>query len=156
MKKTIHSQSHEETLGIAMELGKKVTASVAIALHGDVGTGKTTFAQGFARGFDVPAGYYVTSPTYNIINEYPGRLRLHHMDLYRLGSPDELEHLGMDDIIASGSVIMVEWPRILMEYNGILSFDLHVRLETDGLCSREITFITSGLEGENLLKSLFC
>ncbi|MBF0234828.1 MAG: tRNA (adenosine(37)-N6)-threonylcarbamoyltransferase complex ATPase subunit type 1 TsaE [Desulfamplus sp.] len=133
---------------------------IAIALYGGLGAGKTTFVQGFAKGLGVPEQYYVTSPTYNIINEYPtekmdtkNSLMLYHMDLYRLGSPDELEYIGFDDIAASNnSVIIIEWPDIIDET--IIKFDLTIHITTDQDFNRKISFIPSGLEGSNLLNQL--
>ncbi|SLM27740.1 conserved hypothetical protein [Desulfamplus magnetovallimortis] len=151
MEIKFYSKSAVQTQKIAEKLASTINGKLAIALYGDLGAGKTTFVQGFANGLDVPEGYYITSPTYNIINEYPGRLPLYHMDLYRLGSSDELEYIGLDDIVASEGVIIVEWPE-LMEH-GIIQFDLSIKLVTDNLYNREISFIASGLEGVNLLRN---
>ncbi len=163
--------------------GKMVSKKIAIALYGDLGAGKTTFVQGFARGLGVAESYYVTSPTYNIINEYPVDLSkfstdksdesggdevdsindnaadkriltLYHIDLYRIGSPDELEYLGFDDIASSdNSVIIVEWPDIAAKGDkNIIQFDLQIRIEIDQHFNREISFIPYGLDAINLLK----
>jgi len=135
--------------------GNIVSRKIAIALYGDLGSGKTTFVQGFGRGLGVGENYYITSPTYNIINEYPaGLLTLYHIDLYRLGSPDELEYIGFDDIAASDkSAIIIEWPDIIDIYNKkILVFDMEIRIEIDREFNREISFIPYGLDAINLLK----
>ncbi|MGD9730943.1 MAG: tRNA (adenosine(37)-N6)-threonylcarbamoyltransferase complex ATPase subunit type 1 TsaE, partial [Desulfamplus sp.] len=149
--------------------GKMVSKKIAIALYGDLGAGKTTFVQGFARGLGVAESYYVTSPTYNIINEYPieisknnntifrkfsDKLTLYHIDLYRIGSPDELEYLGFDDIASSDNgVIIVEWPDIVAKGDkNIIQFDLEIRIEIDQHFNREISFIPYGLDAINLLK----
>lgn len=153
--------------------GKIVSKNIAIALYGDLGAGKTTFVQGFARGLGVAESYYVTSPTYNIINEYSieiskelsennntifrrfsDKLTLYHIDLYRIGSPDELEYLGFDDIASSdNSVIIVEWPDIVAKGDkNIIQFDLEIRIEIDQHFNREISFIPYGLDAINLLK----
>ncbi len=153
MKRIIKSQSSERTKEIGRVLGQAITSQCAIALTGDLGAGKTTFTQGFAKGLEVPEAYYITSPTYNIINEYPGRLPLFHLDLYRLGSADELEYLGLDDIIAIEGVMIVEWPELLEERPDLITFDLTIALETDDAFDRVISLISSGLEGANLLRN---
>lgn len=151
MEIKLHSSSHEQTKKIGTTLGSLITGRMAIALYGDLGTGKTTFVQGFARGLGVPESYYVTSPTYNIINEYPGRIDLCHMDLYRLASVDELEYIGLDDIVASDCVIIIEWPDIIDK--SYINFDLTIKISTDHQFNRDISLIASGLEGVNLLRN---
>ena len=88
------THSAEETRAFGERLGRHITAGTTIALTGDLGSGKTVFVQGIARGLHVPAEYYITSPTFTLINEYPGRLRLHHIDLYRIEDPIEIEEIG--------------------------------------------------------------
>ncbi len=147
-------------------LSKMLHKKSAIALYGDLGAGKTTFVQGFARGLGVPESYYITSPTYNIINEYPAdiskvgssipltKLTLYHIDLYRIGSPDELEYIGFDDVVTSNnSVIIIEWPDIIDKGGrNIVLFDLEVRIKIDNHFNRDISFIPYGLDSINLLK----
>lgn len=147
------TQSGDETRKLGEFLGKMISTPLSIALSGDLGAGKTTFVQGLARGLDVPDAYYVTSPTYTIINDYPGRLPLYHLDLYRLGSPDELDYLGIDDIIARKGVIVVEWPEIIA--GNSLRYDLELCFRTDRNFNRTISFSASGLESANLLQKLF-
>jgi len=146
---TLKSNSDELTREIGKKLGSLITGKLAIALYGDLAAGKTTFVQGFARGLDVSEEYYITSPTYNIINEYPGRITLYHMDLYRLGSADELEYIGLDDIAASESVMIIEWPDIIND--NLIEFDLTIHITTDPMFNRDISLIPSGLGGSNLL-----
>ncbi len=147
-----YSTSHDETQAVGEKLGRCITSRMVISLQGNLGAGKTTFVQGLARGLGVPDTYYVTSPTYTIINEYPGRIPLFHMDLYRLGEVDELEYLGFDDIMASPGVIIVEWPDILGEH--LVCFDLAITITTDTDFNRKIIIKPSGLKGTNLLMDL--
>jgi tRNA threonylcarbamoyladenosine biosynthesis protein TsaE len=95
-----------------MRLGERLGAGIAggavIALRGGLGAGKTTFAKGFARGLGVDEE--VTSPTYTIVSEYEGRLRLHHVDAYRLSGAEDFEAVGGADLLAdSGGVCLIEW-----------------------------------------------
>lgn len=79
-----------------------------LALSGPLGAGKTAFAKGIAKGLAVQEE--VTSPTFTIVSEYSGRLSLWHADLYRIGSAEELELLGFDDLISNEGVTIIEWP----------------------------------------------
>ncbi len=114
-EQSIHADSLQETFEIGVEIGSKLSSKTLITLNGDLGSGKTSFVQGLARGLDVPSEYYITSPTYNIINEYPGRHTLYHMDLYRIGDSDELYDIGFDDIIEGSGIVAIEWPDRLPE-----------------------------------------
>ena len=91
-----------ERLGVALKPGS------VIAYTGDLGAGKTAFTRGLAKGLQVPER--VTSPTFNIVNEYEGgRLPLFHFDMYRLGGADELFDIGWEDYLARNGVCAVEW-----------------------------------------------
>jgi len=146
----LYCTSHTQTQAVGEKLGTLISSRMIIALHGDLGAGKTTFVQGLAKGIGVPDTYYVTSPTYTLINEYPGRVPLFHMDLYRLGDIDELEYLGLDDILSSQGAIIVEWPEILGP--NFVAFDLDITITTDNSFNRKIIIKPSGLAGTNLLK----
>ena len=90
-------------------LGRALTPPVLITLTGELGVGKTTLAQSICRGYGVKEE--ITSPTYALVHEYAGaRSAVYHIDLYRLDSSDQLTNIGWDEIIASRSVILVEWP----------------------------------------------
>jgi tRNA threonylcarbamoyladenosine biosynthesis protein TsaE len=82
-------------------------------LTGELGTGKTTLVRGVARGLGVAHG--VKSPTFAILLTYPGRLTLHHLDLYRVGDPRDLDELGLDDLFGREGVTVVEWGERLGE-----------------------------------------
>ena len=91
-----------ERLGVALKPGS------VIAYTGDLGAGKTAFTRGLAKGLQVPER--VTSPTFNIVNEYEGgRLPLFHFDMYRLGGADELFDIGWEDYLTRNGVCAVEW-----------------------------------------------
>jgi len=103
------SSSPEETLALGVLLGQQLTSGSVVCLNGQMGSGKTCLVQGIARGLEVPKGLYVTSPSYSLINQYPGRLRLFHIDLYRLDDLGELEDLGLEEILGADGVTVVEW-----------------------------------------------
>jgi len=89
-------------------LGFSVSGGLVIALRGGLGAGKTTFTKGFARGLGIEEE--VTSPTYTIVSEYEGRLRLHHVDAYRLSGSEDFDSIGGEDLLSdSGGVCVIEW-----------------------------------------------
>jgi tRNA threonylcarbamoyladenosine biosynthesis protein TsaE len=106
-EETIASRSEEETLAAGERLGRRLTAGAVVLLFGDLGAGKTAFVRGLARGLGVPADE-VTSPTFTLVQEYRGRMTLHHVDLYRL-EPGEVADLGLDELTSGADVVAVEW-----------------------------------------------
>ncbi len=105
----ITTGSLEETKLLGQKIGASISAGTVICLTGDLGSGKTSFVQGLATGLGVPDDYYITSPTYVLINEYPGRYPLFHVDLYRIEDPADFEDIGLYEILHGGGVVAVEW-----------------------------------------------
>jgi tRNA threonylcarbamoyladenosine biosynthesis protein TsaE len=105
-----------------------------------------------ARGLDVPGSYYVTSPSFTLINEYPGRLPLFHIDLYRLEADLDLDDLGLTDALKGDGVAAVEWADKLPP--GALSGSLEIRFETGEGDRRTLRFSGCGQDASSLLKSL--
>src|SRR5215475_5181141 len=105
----ILSKSEEETYNFAKNLAESLTIPAHILLHGDLGAGKTIFAKGLADGFGVEDVDDVTSPTFTLINQYSGRVKIYHIDLYRIET-GALEGLGLEEIFEDPkSAIIVEW-----------------------------------------------
>src|SRR5437868_2871875 len=103
------SQSEEQTLAVARELAHKTKIPAHILLYGDLGAGKTVFAKGLADGFGVTDVDDVSSPTFTLINQYSGRVRIYHIDLYRIET-GALDGLGLEDIFAvRNAAVIVEW-----------------------------------------------
>ncbi len=100
------SPSEERTRELGAALGRVLRAGDVVGLVGELGAGKTTFVQGVARG--ASARGYVASPTFTLVREYEGRLRLYHVDLFRL-QPEELDHIGFDELLDAGGAVLVEW-----------------------------------------------
>jgi tRNA threonylcarbamoyladenosine biosynthesis protein TsaE len=154
VSKIIISNTAEQTLDLGKQIGQTVETPFSIALKGDLAAGKTTLVQGIAKGLGVDDSYYITSPTFNIINEYPAKKhRLCHLDLYRLGSVDELEYIGFDDLEGPDSLIVVEWPGLLEEM--AFEFDLEIKFEFDPDYNRVISLFPSGHTGTKLVSRLF-
>ena len=101
------SHSPEETEQIGEMLGKMLHAGAVLAYRGGLGMGKTAFTRGLARGLGCTGR--VTSPTFTIVNEYPGPTPLFHFDMYRLDSSDDLFDIGWEDYLGRGGVCAVEW-----------------------------------------------
>ncbi len=99
----------DETRDLGHAIGTSVTAGTILMLFGDLGSGKTSFVQGLARGLRVPDGYYITSPSYTLINEYPGRFPLFHVDLYRITNSVDIEDIGLYEILDDDGVVAIEW-----------------------------------------------
>ncbi len=142
----------EETREFGNKFGQLIQPPFSIALTGDLGAGKTCFAQGLARGLGVSDEYYVTSPSYGILNEYPARNGFFwHLDLYRLGCAEELDFLGMDRAQEEPVVMAVEWPDFMKETGFIFDLELHFTCEADDC--RTICILAAGQEAKNLLEN---
>lgn len=103
------SESADETSNLGRALGASLVDGIVIALVGPLGAGKTQFVKGVAVGNGLGDPADATSPTFTLVNEYPGSLRLYHLDTYRLQGPDDFVALGVDEMISSGSAVVVEW-----------------------------------------------
>ena len=113
------------TARLGNRLGELLQPGDLILLSGPLGAGKTTLTQGVGRGAGVAGTCYITSPTYGLLHEYPGRLPLYHLDLYRLGSEEEIEELGFLDYLYGRGATLIEWPDRL----GRLKPDEYLNLE---------------------------
>ena len=104
---TILTSSEDETSAAGERLAARLRPGDVLLLHGDLGAGKTAFVRGLARGLGAAADD-VSSPTFTLIQEYRGRLMLHHVDLYRL-QPVEVRDLGLDELVSGDAIVAVEW-----------------------------------------------
>lgn len=108
LKAGIHTASAEETEAVGVRLALALPDNVALALSGDLGSGKTTLVRGIACGLDVRRA--VTSPTYNIYTIYRGSRQLVHVDAYRLQDALALDSLCIEEFLTPPFLIVVEWP----------------------------------------------
>jgi tRNA threonylcarbamoyladenosine biosynthesis protein TsaE len=146
------THSPEETRQLGEKIGQLTQAGAVVALYGDLGSGKTIFVQGLARGLGVPDDYYITSPSYTLINEYPARHILFHVDLYRIENTIDFEDIGLYEILHGNGVTAVEWADRLRE--DLPDEHLNIKLEIMGDDSRNICITAYGLEPVNLLNRL--
>lgn len=142
----------EQTHGLGRQLGEALTDGIVLSLEGDLGCGKTLFVQGLAEGLSVPEALYVTSPSYALIHEYPGRLPLFHADLYRIEDPEGIDDLGLFDLMSEENVIAIEWAERIQ---GALPSDgMTIRFQIVNDVTRKISIAAYGLQAANVLRTL--
>lgn len=124
MKRRI-SNSSSDTWKIAAEFFQCLEIPAVIALHGNLGAGKTCFTQGLAQAAGVIEP--VCSPTYTLICEYQGTVPFHHIDLYRLSGPEEAFDLGLDEYLETTGITVIEWAERAAEL--IPPDAIHIHLE---------------------------
>ncbi len=109
MKVVTQSKSTSETIRIGKSIGSRLRAGDVVALVGELGAGKTQFIKGLASGAGVGKPTYVSSPSFTLINEYPGKVPFYHIDLFRLESQKEAEGLGLEDYLHGAGITAIEW-----------------------------------------------
>lgn len=149
---TFITHSSQETFNLGRRIGSLISDPLSLGLSGDLGSGKTVLVQGLAKGLEVPAEYYITSPTFTLVNEYPGRLRLFHIDLYRLDHHMDMQDIGLDDILSANAVAAIEWaeklPHDIIQTGLMLNFDV---IDDD---TRKINVTAYGHAAADLIKAL--
>lgn len=148
----ITTRSADQTRLLGGNIGKLISLPLVIALTGDLGSGKTTFVQGLAKGLQVPAEYYITSPTFTLINEYEGRLPFHHVDLYRIDHPEEAVETGLYDIIMGKGVTAIEWPEKIIDELPQERLQIHFEMPDEK--SRHLTLLASGPVAVSILRTI--
>lgn len=117
----VESNSSEDTFEAGYRLGQSALPGDIYTLSGELGAGKTVFAQGFARGLGVTE--HVNSPTFTILQIYEdGRLPLYHFDVYRIEEPEEMEEAGYEDYFYGDGVTLIEWAELIEE---LIPLDAH-------------------------------
>lgn len=101
------SADEKDTKKIGAMVAEKAKPGMVISLRGSLGAGKTVFAKGFAEALGITEA--IVSPTFTLVQEYEGRLKMYHLDLYRLSGEDEFESMGGEDFLYSDGVALVEW-----------------------------------------------
>lgn len=129
--------SFEETFQLGRDLAKGACSGDIFALWGELGAGKTTFTRGFARGLGVPENIPITSPTFTLVNEYDGLMKLYHIDLYRISSEYELDTIPLREVLYGSGVSLIEWPDRLGRYLPYNRWDIIFEIVDDDL--RKIT-----------------
>jgi len=132
-----HTRSEEETIALGRALAKELSG--AVLLIGNLGAGKTTLAKGIVEGRGAASMDEVSSPTFTLIHQYGP---VFHIDLYRLDEAREVESLGLDDLFASGALVLLEWAERFPELLPKQRTEIRVRALPDE--SREITVVRPG------------
>jgi len=140
MMREVTTHSAEETIAFGRTLAETLAPPKLVVLRGELGSGKTTLVKGIAEAFHAASEEDVTSPTFTLVHEYRSpRVNVYHIDLYRVDTQRELETLGLDDLIAENSVLLIEWgekfPRFERER------DVEIVLERVGESERRIRII---------------
>ena len=146
------SPSPADTRALAAALGQWLAPGDVLALTGELGSGKTEFVHGLAQGLEVPQDAGVASPSFTLVHEYPGRLPLVHMDLYRLERVPPEMLPDVEEYLSGPRVVVVEWAERL---GPLLSGEyLEVEIAITGENTREFTFWGHGPRGEELVRRL--
>lgn len=153
-RRRLATGSAAETHAVGVRCGRLLEAPATLLLIGDLGSGKTVFVQGLARGLGVLESWVVASPTFTLVNEYPGRLRLFHIDLYRLADGGAaIEELGLAEILDSRGVVAVEWAEKLPPGEARERLEIRFALGS-GENERTIELTAYGQAALSLLKAL--
>lgn len=153
MRLHLATEAAQEAFGgrLAQLLAADWSGGWVVHLHGDLGTGKTTLVRGILRGLGHVGA--VKSPTYTLIEPYEPKGRpVFHLDLYRLGDPEELEYLGLRDLLGGENLLLVEWPERAAG-NALPPADLDIRIAyaAEG---RDLEILGSGPRAEALIRAL--
>jgi tRNA threonylcarbamoyladenosine biosynthesis protein TsaE len=112
---TLKTHNETETRRLGEIIGNSLVAGDVVALIGDLGAGKTCLTKGLARALGVTDQYEITSPTFTIINEYPAKFTLWHVDAYRLENSRDILDAGFEDFFDSDAVVVIEWAEKIMD-----------------------------------------
>ena len=149
MENKITTYSEKETIEIAQNLESEKFPNMVICLEGDLGSGKTVFTKGFAQALGIEET--VTSPTFNIIKEYPnGELPLYHMDVYRLDG--KVDDLCIEDYYTRGGVTIIEWSDMIKDYLPEERLDIKFKVIDED--TRTLTFIPHGRVYEDICEAV--
>lgn len=149
---TLISDSAERTMEIGRRLGEKLRPGDVVSLIGDLGSGKTCFAKGVAIGLEANRRY-ISSPSFIIVNVYPARHPVFHIDLYRLSESEEIEEIGIVEMMEEGrGVYLIEWADRMIDLLPPERLDIHLAWMDER--RREIRMIGRGERYIDILKGL--
>ena len=134
---TFVSNSVDETIALGKDFAKELKLGDVVCLEGELGAGKTHFVKGVASHFGINHDK-VSSPTFTLINEYPGRIPVYHFDCYRLKSVQEALEIGIEEYLYGEGVSIIEWPSKIKELIPENAFQVEIKHE--GISKRNILF----------------
>ncbi|MDD2296619.1 MAG: tRNA (adenosine(37)-N6)-threonylcarbamoyltransferase complex ATPase subunit type 1 TsaE [Sphaerochaetaceae bacterium] len=126
--------SEEETKEVGRQLGKIATSGTVVSLRGPLGAGKTIIAKGIAEALGITEA--IVSPTFTLVQEYEGRLPMHHLDLYRIDGIEDFEGIGGEELLYSAGITVIEWSEKIEELLPSETIRVTLQIQKDG--SREI------------------
>lgn len=146
----IKSNSAQQTHALGRRLSAILASGDVVCLYGDLGTGKTCLVQGVCQGLECedPA----VSPSFTLVNEYPGPLPVYHLDCYRLKGAEELEQIGYEEYLGMVGVVIIEWAERITER--LPEERLDIRLERVSDSERRITLEPRGRRWKDIIKSI--
>lgn len=146
------SKSEEETENLGRLIGKSAYVGLVVALVGELGSGKTVFARGLARGLGIDYAP-VTSPTFVIVNRYDGRLPFFHVDFYRLERLSEMDELGLDEMAKEG-VVVIEWADRFADALPAELLKVDFKFVSESETKRDISLIAFGANAIKILNTM--
>jgi tRNA threonylcarbamoyladenosine biosynthesis protein TsaE len=121
------TNSAEETIALGRKLASILVPPKLVLLRGELGAGKTTLVKGMAEGFHAASPDDVTSPTFTLVHEYRGpKANIYHIDLYRVDTARQLETLGLDDLFATNSILLIEWGEKFRRFEEERDFEIAI------------------------------
>ena len=142
-------KTEKEMLALGRSVASHTTRGAFFALYGELGSGKSVFARGFASYLDISS---LVSPTFTIVSEYPTEPKLFHFDAYRLSDEEELYAIGYSDYRNANGIILMEWANLV---TGCLpERRMDVYLHGSGTMPRTVAFVAHGEEYESILEQL--
>jgi tRNA threonylcarbamoyladenosine biosynthesis protein TsaE len=152
IEEVFHTNSPGETEELGRNLGALLDQGAFLALRGELGGGKTCFTRGVVQAAAPESAHLVASPTFAIMNQYPGRVPIYHFDFYRMAGEADIEDLGFSEYLLGEGVCIVEWSERL---EGLLPADhLRITFHYAGDDRRMITMEARGTDSEILLSRL--
>jgi tRNA threonylcarbamoyladenosine biosynthesis protein TsaE len=149
MDACVHSRSAEQTRRLGSELGRLLEGGDVVALSGELGAGKTCLVQGLALGLGVSPDVPVTSPTFTLVGQYPGRVEMRHADFYRVDHASRLEDAGFSDLLDARGVLVVEWAERFPEALPRERLEIGIEIVSDE--ERRIRLRGSGARAEQIV-----
>ena len=132
-----------KTMDIGKKIGSYVNSGDIICITGDLGSGKTHLTKGIAEGLGIKE--HITSPTFTIVNEYDGRIKLYHFDVYRVNDPDEIAAIGFDEYIFGQGVCVIEWSNYITELIPEECININIlKIPGEDTSLRKITIVFKG------------
>ena len=134
----LHTKSEQETIALGKRIAQCISNPQVIALHGTLGSGKTTLTKGLVAGFFPRRKIVVKSPSFALVNQYQGTYTINHIDCYRLDDEGEFIDIGIDEFLYSSGITIIEWPEKIKKL--LPKEALHIRIKASSETERSLQF----------------